>query len=196
MPRADALALVRLLGGIETQNPQITNYYADIATDLAHQGVFTTWLLVPAVKNQGGYDLGTDMVEVLGVFYDDTLLSRASFRELEAHDPQWRDRIGRPICYTAEQESRHAIELYPAPDANSDVENFVNGAPFGLDYPRGTIALIVSEVRVDYPTWIDLPYALAIMALEFQRDSDHRNTAFADASMALGGLLMAMVVGD
>jgi len=196
MPKVDALAFVRLLGGIATETPQIDHYYADIATDLGHQGLFTTWQLVPAVARQGSYSVDAAIVEILGVFYDDVLLSRVTLRELEAHAPHWRDLVGAPIAYTTEQLDRHEIRLFPSPESSADPEIFVHGAPFGLDYPRGTIAVIASDLRVDYPTWIDLPYSLAVLAREFRRDSDHRNVAFADASQALGGLLMTMVVGS
>jgi len=196
MPQADVLNFIALLGGIEAETPQILNYYKDIATDLGHQGLFTEWQLVPAVKNQGVYATDPAIVELLGVFYDDEFLSQVTLKELEARSPQWRDTIGHPICYTEDQQDRNAFQLYPAPDADSDPQIFIHGAPFGLDYPRGTIAVIVSDVRVDYPTWIDLPFSLAIMALEFMRDSDHRNENFATVCMKLGSLLMAMVSGE
>lgn len=196
MPQADVLSFITLLGGIEAETPQILNYYTDIAKDLGHQGIFTEWQLVPTVAGQGIYPLDPGVIEVLGVFFDDEFLSMAQLKELEARNPNWRDAIGHPICYTEEQQDKNTIQLYPAPEAGSDPQIFIHGAPFGLDYPRGTAAVIVSTVRTDYPTWIDLPYALAVMALEFERDSDHRNKNFADVCTTLGGLMMAMVTAE
>lgn len=193
MSKASVLALASELGGGQVASIQAQTYYDDLMVDIARQALFNQLEIVAAVRDTAVYTLPTQMSQILGVFYDDRMLSMATERELESVTPQWRDHRGQPVAYLIEKLSRHEFRLYPKPTAAGGVVIPLNGAPFGLDYPVDTIAVLASEVRQDLPEWMDLPLALIVLAREFARDSDHMDDTFAGACRTLGALFLDMV---
>ena len=196
MPLADVLSLLTQIAGIESQSPQIDEYYVDVGKDMAHHAVFCIATLQPTVAGTAEYTLDPSTVEVLVVLYGTGMLIHATMPELEQVSFTWRDTAGTPIVYNDEEVSKHVIRLYPNPTQSSGTFTFPNALPFGVDFPARALAIICSQTRVDYPTWMDLPLALLVSSLEFGRDSDHRNPAFVQACKGLGELLLNFAIGD
>jgi hypothetical protein len=196
MPLADVLDLMTQIAGVEIQSPQINDYYVDVGKDLAHHAVFCLATLQTTTAGTAEYTLDPSTVEVLVVLYGTGMLVHATMVELEQASFTWRDTTGTPIVYNDEELSKHIIRLYPNPTLSSGALNFPTGTPLGTDFPARALAVICSQIRVDYPTWMDLPLALLISSLEFNRDSDHKNPTFVDACKGLGELLLTFAVGD
>ena len=89
------------------------------------------------------------------------------------------------------------LDPLPAPPPPTDLLSPViplHGAPFGLDYPVDTLAVLASQRRTDLPDWMDLPLALAVVAREYARSSPHMDKVFAGAARQLAALFLSMAV--
>jgi len=170
-------------------------YYDDIVRELGARPVFTRATLRAVSANSGTVTLPAEAIEVFYVFYDDRLLPPATLRQLEAVDPQWRDRRGTPQAYTMEQEDDRTLRLFPVPDISSKAQSFAFGEPFGRDFPEAGVTLVHTEDR-ELPDYLDLPAALEILAREMARESDHRDLEFAGLARQLADVTMLMALGD
>ena len=195
MSKASVLALAQQLANRQADATNLDQLYDNLVQDVAQAVLFNRVVSTPATAGTGTYNLEAilGVSEILGLFYDDDMLSLLSLRELEATSPDWRAAQGRPVGYTREDLSHNVIRLYPVPVTASDPVIPAHGAPFGLDYPRDTIAMLGSFPRRDMPVWLDLPLALLLLAKEYARDSPHIDLAFSEACKQLGDLVMAMV---
>lgn len=195
MSKATVLGLAQLLANAQADATNLDQLYDDMTQDVAQAALFNQVVSTPATAGTGTYDFEAlvGLSELLGLFYDDDMLSQLSLRELEATSPDWRAATGRPVGYTREDLSHNVIRLYPVPVTTGDAVIPVHGAPFGLDYPRDTLAVLGSFPRRDMPAWLDLPLALKLLAKEYARDSPHIDLAFSEACGQLGTMLMAMV---
>lgn len=193
MSKASVVALALELSQGQGSPTNLDQLYDDIVVDVAQRSLFNVLETMPAVAGTATYQRPDRIAEVLGLFYDDTMLSLVTLRELEAVNPQWRDHAGRPVAYLIEDLSHETFQLYPVPVTGSTPVIPVHGAPFGLDYPSDTIVVLGSEKRQDMPEWMDLPLALLLLSREFGRPSQHTDKVFAGACRTLGALLMLMV---
>lgn len=193
MSRSSVLTLAQVLANGQADPDLLGAFYDDAMQDVARQALFNGLRMLPVTAGQGVYDRPADLVTTLAVFYDDVMLSLVTQRELEAVGMAWRDRIGVPHAWMHEDLSHEVFRLVPAPVSPSEPVVPVHGAPFGLDSPAGTVALLASERRRDLPDWMDLPLALITLAKEFARPSPHLDLAFSAACRSLGTTMLAMV---
>jgi hypothetical protein len=192
--KEDVLALAQALANMQASPTTLDQMYDDAMLDVAGQALFNVVELVAATPGQAVYPRPLGMTDILTVFYDDSMLSLVTLRELEATHPDWRSRQGRPVAWLIEDQSNDEFRLYPAPLRAPDPVIPLHGAPFGLDYPRDTIAVLGSQARRDLPDWLDLPLAFLVVAREFSRASPHADKAFSAVCRQLGGLYLGMVV--
>jgi hypothetical protein len=168
-------------------------YYDDVAYELARSGQTMEVAVLP-VRAQGElYDYPDDSVELTAVVYDDTHLHKATTREMDAHGTGWRDERGVPSDYVTQTEASRTFRLYPMPEVASKPFIFFTGDVLGSDYPEYSVAAIYQQKRTDLPDYFDLYMAVAILAREFMRESDHRDLKYAGQCEQLAALLLRMV---
>jgi hypothetical protein len=192
--QATVLALINAFGFEIEGVPQINGFYADLMWDAARWGVATSVQLVPTVRGTDTYAMPDTEGKRYMLFYDDIQLSVSSIMDLAAVNPDWRDERGRPDAYVTQDESEHDIPLYPVPDVNARDFVFLFGSPMGRDFPDRAIGAVMGERRDDLPSWLDVPLALGVLAREYERESDHRDVAFAGACRQMSNNLLAMVL--
>jgi hypothetical protein len=193
MSQASVLSLAMQIANSQQQSPQTENYYTDAMADLAKQAIFNTVSIIGTTAGIAEYALPATTSKILGVLYDDVMLSEVHLRELEAVDPQWRDTHGRPRAWTQDEVSKLSLRLFPIPVTSNPAPVFPNAAPLGIDYPIDCLVVLHSEIRADLPPWMDLPMALGVLSREFARDSPHMDEPFAKACQDAAQLLFAMV---
>ena len=194
MSRANVLALVTDLSyGLATPDT-VAAYYHDLTWDATRWGVPSVAVLVETIKDDGTYALPDNEGKTYGVFYDDILLSLASLNEMQAVNANWRDERGRPRALIVQDEPEHDVTVYPVPDVDAQDFIFLFGSPFGRDFPARAIAALIGDRRDDLPEWLNLPLALAVLSREYERDSAHRDAAFAQACRTIGDTLLALLV--
>lgn len=198
MSQTTAMAWLPLLGNLQAEDPQMTSYYLEGMTDLAKRPLFCSMTLIPVVAGTAEYALPEPAsapwgVRILAVFLDDVMLSLTTRKCLEAISPDWRDHRGMPIAFTTSEQEPRAFRVYPTPQDASAAQSFILGAPFGVEYPAGTLCVLHTDYRTELPPWMDLPIAFAVLWREFSRDSDHKDAMFAQACKTLGDLAYGMV---
>ena len=140
----------------------IDRYYDDIVYERSLLLANTT--TAAATAGTAVYALGALATELLALFFDGAYLFPTMLKELEAAaGPGWRDATGTPTHWLTEEETENNFRVWPTPDV------------------AGTLRLVYGEYRADVPTWLEPAIAWDILAREFQRDSDHRDPAFAAA---------------
>lgn len=193
MSRASVIALAQALANDQADPTSLERYYDDAVTDLAQS---TMWMVLEIVTGTPGvaiYDRPARVADLVTVFYDDTMLSLATHREMDALSPEWRTHVGRPTAYLYEDISYTQVQVYPIPTDTGTPVIPVHGAPFGLDYPVGSLAILATARMDDMPVWMDLPLALALLQREYSRPSPHMDPGFAEGCKALGLLCATMV---
>lgn len=175
-------------------SPQVDGFYDDLMADAARWGVSTSVQLIPTTRGNGEYSMPDTEGRRCMLFYDDVQLSMIGIRDLVAVNPDWRDERGRPDAYVTQGEDEHDVLLYPVPDVNSKDFVFLLGSPMGRDFPDRALGVVMGERRQDLPSWMDVPLALAVLAREYERESDHRDVAFAAACRQMSSTLLALVL--
>lgn len=193
MSRASVLALITDYA-FNLDDVTVDGFYDDMMWDAARWGVATSIQLIPSARGDAEYVLPDTEGRTYALFYDDVMLSPSLLQQLEAVNPLWRQASGKPNTYVVQDQSDRRFRVYPAPDANSEDFVFLFGAPMGHDFPERAIGCVIGEQRADQPSWLDIPLALAILGREFERESDHRDTAFAAACRDTGNQLLALVL--
>lgn len=194
MSKVSVLALVDAFAFGLAGSPQVVDYYDDLMWDAARWGVSTSVQLIPTVRGDGEYAMPDTEGKRYMLFYDDIQLSMSTIPDLVAVNPDWRDEVGRPDAYVIQDESEHDVLLYPVPDVNSKDFVFLLGSPMGRDFPDRALGVVMGERRDDLPSWMDVPLALAVLAREYERESDHRDVAFAAACRQMSSTLLALVL--
>lgn len=201
MSKADTLALVATLSNQMADSVSAERYYNDVCYELARENWFAEASLVSLSRGQGEIDLDAavapSVVNYLGLIYDDVELEPVPLRLLESIDEQWRDAIGYPRSYIIEDERSKVVALHPAPlvASNPNLGNF--GEDLGRDYPTYNLAFFYSYAPLAPLTvfyYLELIVALRILALEFQRESDHTDAEFAQAAQALSDLCKGLLM--
>lgn len=126
--------------------------------------------------------VGFNIAQIYALFVANRQLSSASLVELEGRSKQWRERTGSPTVYTTEREDDRTFRIFPALDRVYDVNDI--GAPVILYTEHRTNSL---------PDILHLPLALLTLAREYERESNHRDTGFADISRALAMHILSLV---
>ena len=192
--KTGVLALAQDLANQQAASTPLDQMYDDAMFDVAGQALFNVVEIMAATPGQAVYTRPGDTTDILAVFYDDTMLSLVTLRELETIRPDWRKWQGRPVAYLIEDQSNDEFRIFPNPVTTPDPLIPLHGAPFGLDYPRDTLAVMASQRRTDLPDWMDVPLALAVVAREYSRPSPHQDKVFAGAARQLAALFLSMVV--
>jgi hypothetical protein len=149
-------------------------YYSDVADALAQVLAVNATLVI--VANDSTVVLPSDAVALIGVFWDGVWLYEEDLASLETEDKDWRDVEGTPHSYTQENENDDTFTLFPKPDT------------------QGTITFLYTQRRLNLPAWLEFPMAFDILAREFNRDSDHRDTVQAGAFKQLGQYCYGMSI--
>lgn len=194
MSKATVLAYVTTLANGQNDLVTCAEYYDRTVEAMARFPWLTTASLVAITAETSQYTLSSTQAKIIAVFYDDRLLDRMAVKDTEAvFGPAWRDLRGSPVGYVVEDEAAKTFRLVPQPTVTSKNFIFLFGSPFGLDYPLYTVAVIHTEIRVNLPSWLELPVAFQVAAKEYSRESNHRDFKFAEASDKMGAMLLAMV---
>lgn len=194
MAKADVLQLVADLGHGLADATRVEDYYLDATIDLARRGVRVDARLITTTSaDQAVYPLPDDAYAVLGVFWDDRMLSRITPRGAERLARDWRALRGAPQAWIDDTEDAQAFRLLPVPTVGPTDFSFILGSPWGTDFPRGAVAALHTERRDDWPHEFDLPLALDVLTREFRRPSAHRDPTFAQACEALAGALYGLL---
>lgn len=193
MPKAETIALANALG-LNLADPALFDrYYKETIFVYGSTTIMTDVAIVPSSHTVGQYTVPEEVDNILAVIYDDKILRQEAIFALNYTDPNWRDRLGTPICYVREQETDYNIRLYPRPEIAMRPPSFITGSPMGTDYPGYAIAIFHTEHREDVPLKAELPTALNTVALEFERESSHRDLQFATRARQLADLMLRML---
>jgi len=193
MSQSDVLSLVQELCTNQADATAIIKYYDEVVADLGRGEWLIVPELLPVTAGTFEYDPPSTIADLKGVFYDDRWLYKEELRTLEAHNPHWRDESGTPRVYVIEDESNHKFRLYPKPDHDSKDFIFMFGSPLGLDFPVYAVVVLMTELRIDLPAWLEMPVAWEILAREFARESDHMDLTFAKIARQLSQKMLKMV---
>lgn len=193
MSKATVLALVQTLAGDQADVTTLDRYYTEAVFDLGTQQWLTQAALFPLAIGDETVVLPDNVIAVLDAVYDDVSLDFVPLSDLEAIQLAWRDQSGRPQAYLTEDEPANTLRLWPTPNVPSGDFIWLHGAPLGLDFPQNAICLFHTETRDDLPAWLELPTALRVCSLEFERESDHRDPVFARRCAQLADVLLQAV---
>lgn len=175
--KTDVLDLVDVLGS-DLVNPTMADRYYDEAVFALTDVQLTVQVtLIPVTSGTATYAIPGNAVRVLAAFFGLKELTRTTLGSLDDQSRSWRGTTGQPVSYVEEHEPQRQVRLYPTPNVTSSGVPFP--APFGEDYPTNYLVLVTTD-RTDPAPWLDFPLALSILQREFSRESDHRDTVFAD----------------
>lgn len=195
MAKADVLQFIDDMSLGQAESTVIDRYYTEVVEDLCQlpEGFLSDVSLVPVTKGTAIYDYPADTIDLLGVFWDDSVLRRAALAELETLDPQWRDHNGDPLVFTEADLSEQSFRLYPNPEKESKPFAPLSGLPLGTDYPSYTAAVARTRTADDVPAWLEWPVAFEVLAREYMRESNHRDPEFATLCRQVSLVLLRMV---
>jgi hypothetical protein len=191
MAKADCIALVATLSNNQADPNLASSFYDDLVSSQA--GWHTTATPITFTAQTSTVPLPPDLLSLLQLIYDNDVLSQNSLRELEAIKYGWRSVSGRPIAFTFQAEPAKVAEVFPVPPTTSPLIIPVHGLPVGQDYAPGNGIAIYDQQVVDILPYLNLPFALKILAREYSRESDHMSADFAAAAGALGDMLLGML---
>jgi hypothetical protein len=193
MSAVDVQNLVTLLSNGQADQSLFPSLYADVINALD-----TNWLTVavPIAFTEGSTEvqLPPNLLNIISILYDDTVLSDLTLRELEAlSNGSWRNEQGSVIAYTRESEAVKSIEVWKTPTHTSPLIIPVHGLPVGEDYQPGNGISIHSESRTDAMPYLTLPLALRVLAREHWRESPHTAISFATIFDISATMLLEML---
>ena len=191
MSQSDVQNLVVLLSNGQADLTLFPKLYDDAIAGLGDDDWLTNAVPITFTEGSNAVNLPNNLLDILAVIYDDTVLSDLSLRELEAlSNGNWRNAKGKPIAFTRESETVKSIETYPTPTQTSPLIIPVHGLPVGEDYQPGNGISIHSEWRKDAMPYLTLPLALKVLAREYYRESPHTDFAFAGLCDGLGTMIL------
>lgn len=193
MAEADVLYLVNLLSNGQADPTVTPDLYFDIVAQWGDGPELLTNASQVAINPTTEFQIPSSIINVIGMIYDDRELGELTLRELEMLNPEWRNATGKPSSYTNVAESAKTFALYPTPRVATSPMLGVSGEPLGADYPTNSIAVIHTEQRQDVMYYLELPLALLILEREFSRESDHRDTDFAQLAGDFGRALLTIL---
>lgn len=198
MAKADVITLVEDFAGLRSDSGTLSDstaidrYYADIVRELgltAESAVNAEFVAVTAADPT--YALPTAAVRLLALIYDDEDLRPTARRGLDAYDPEWRTRKGRPLSHTMQDEDVRMVRLVPVPDRSG--ETIGASTPFVDTFPGNNLTFIYTENVTDVLPWDELWVALDVASREFARESDHFDPVTADAWGKLASVVRQML---
>src|SRR5215469_2750332 len=144
MPKVDVLNLVTTFSNGTADPVTISHLYDDVMFELARENWFVDARLYQLTRGQPSVTLGDDVVNILGIIWDDREIEQIARRQLESIDAYWPDTLGQLRSYVVEDVSKKDIALHSPPFGTSDPNLGTFGEPFGLDYPAYNLALFYS----------------------------------------------------
>src|SRR5260370_26558508 len=156
MAKVDTLALVTFLSGGTTDPSTTDRYYNDTIIELAEENWTCDAQAFAVTPGQTEINLGTmliNVVNLLGIIYDDREIDEIPLRQLEMLDPYWRDSRGITTRYTQEDVSKKTIPPYPTPHRPSTTLGGTFCEPLGGDYATHNRIVVYSQAAPDplYP---------------------------------------------
>lgn len=193
----DVLALVATLSSSQAAADVVPRLFDDVVRELSQAYSFDSALeLVSITAGDATFTTPADAGQVLMVFYGTRVLpleSKLTMETLFGRD--WASREGHPRAVVVEDESLRTFRLVPKPVQDSaDYIPLFGSTPFAKDYPAFNVAVLYSRVSNDPPYYLKLPLTLEVLAREFERESDHRDLAFAQAARELAARSLTMVL--
>jgi len=164
-------------------------FYRDVIKDLSQVELFTDVRLISVTGGTTVYTIPDDVVNILEMFYDSSILPQTQIENLNALTQEWRDNKGRPLVHVVEEETTKRFRLYPAPDVDSKDFSFLLGEPLGRDFPEYSVGIVHTEIRDNNPDWLDYIIGLKVIAREHQKNSDIVDPQFASFCDQLADLL-------
>ena len=172
MSKANTVSFVDSMSLDQNDASSTDTFYDDTIKDLAQANLFTNVRLIATTKGTSQYTIPDDVVVILEMFYDSSVLPQSKINSLNALNQEWRDLVGRPMAHVVEEETTKLFRLYPEPDLNSKDFIFLFGEPFGRDFPEYAVGIVHTEIRDNNPDWLDYIIGLKVIAKEHQKNSD------------------------
>ena len=164
-------------------------FYDDVIKDLSQTDLFTNVRLLEITQGTTQYTIPDDVVKILEMFYDSSVIPQSTVNSLNALNQEWRDLVGRPVAHIVEEETTKLFRLYPGPDVDSKDFSFLLGEPLGRDFPEYSVGIVSTEIRDNNPDWLDYIIGLKVIAKEHQKNSDIVDPQFASLCDQLSDLL-------
>lgn len=199
MAQADVLTLVADLAGPRmdsvalSESARVSEYYSDVVQEVGLDRVegSADASFIAVTAGTATAALPTDAIRMLFLAYDDAQLWPTLRRALEASDPAWRVRQGRPISYTAQDEDTRTVRLVPVPDRTGAA---IGGStPFTGTFPDGNLLMAYTATVTDVLAWDEMWVALEILGREFGRESDHFDPEFSKQALQLAQVFRLLV---
>ena len=171
MSKTNTVSFVDSMSLDQNDASSTDTFYDDTIKDLAQANLFTNVRLIATTKGTSQYTIPDDVVVILEMFYDSSVLPQSTINSLNALNQEWRDLVGRPMAHVVEEETTKLFRLYPEPDLDSKDFIFLFGEPFGRDFPEYAVGVVHTEIRDNNPDWLDYIIALLVTAKEHQKNS-------------------------
>ncbi len=194
MAYLDVYNLVLLLSNNQADVTLVQGFYDAVVDSLGPSLWHTNAVPITFTEKTSTVNLPANLLQIIQIIYDDTVLTPLDLRELESIKWGWRNAAGSPVAFTAEAENVKTIEVFPIPVLTSPAIVPVHGLPTGEDYKPGNGISIHSETRADVLDYLTLPVALKVLTREYLRESIHKDFAFGMLCDALGGMLLKMLM--
>lgn len=169
---SNVASIIANLSNNEADATETARFYVDVLALLA-----TYPLLVKSAavtQTSGAVPQPADAVAVHAAFWNNYQLGELSIREADWLAPDWREATGTPYSFVRESLAGTTLQLVPAPTSGTGNEIY--------SYTTDTL-----------PTWLQMPVALLVLALEYERESDHQNLPLAGACRSLGMFMLAII---
>ena len=189
MSKTNTISFVDSMSLDQNDASSTDTFYDDVIKDLSQTDLFTNVRLIATTKGTAQYTIPDDVVKILEMFYDSSVVPQSIVNSLNALNQEWRDLVGRPMAHVVEEETTKLFRLYPEPDINSKDFIFLFGEPLGRDFPEYAVGVIHTEIRDNNPDWLDYIIGLKVTAKEHQKNSDIVDPQFAQLCDQLADLL-------
>jgi len=195
MSKANVLSLVTDFSISQESSDSVDAFYDDTLRDIAQLELLTGIRLIEVTGGTPTYTIPDDVVKIMGMFYDDTILGEATVSTLKTYAVDWKAVVGSPLAYTTQEETKKTFRLFPEPEVSSKDFSFILGSPLGQDFPEYSVGIIHTEIREDRDNWLDIPITLRLLEKEFHRESDHQDLEFVRQCKQLADLFFGVIGG-
>jgi len=189
MSKSLTVSFVDTMSLDQNDDSSTDTFYDDVIKDLSQTDLFTNVRLISITGGTTTYTIPDDVVKILEMFYDSSVIPQSTINSLNALDQEWRDLVGRPVAHIVEEETTKLFRLYPEPDVDSKDFSFLLGEPLGRDFPEYSVGIVNTEIRDNNPDWLDYIIGLKVIAKEHQKNSDIVDPQFASLCDQLADLL-------
>lgn len=176
------------------------NYQNDVILEIA-RGAFPGFLaqtdaaFIALTRNTVEYDFPSGFRLPLMICFDDTQLAHARFDEALNFSQDWRNTAEKPIAFIQDPVDRDKFEIIPPSNYESAG---VAGTPLAPPTPWPTEALTFIGTESN-TLWAEscladthLALAFEVIAREFSRDSDHKDSDLAALAKSFASIFWQM----